>query len=216
MTFVKEFGNYLLVFRAWKSKDASLLITEMQNHYNHLKSLYQDAISRDESIKESLKNELQQERMLIREHLSKLGKNAGELIDGLDYDSLDVDATISAQNNSHKEIEQSLKGVSSLSELGDAELVHELVLDPDFKLKCELDNPSLTSDIRRIAVQVFFDEMRKDFSSNDKAAISKWIPGLVQDLQKVYSIPAKNRNLDKFCLKREISNNKSSAFLIKP
>ncbi|EPB89911.1 hypothetical protein HMPREF1544_03294 [Mucor circinelloides 1006PhL] len=205
LAFVDAWNDYNLLFETWKSRDCDQLVRNMISYYVELSTLRQTVIAQqngDESVGEQLKQQLDQ----IKTKLQKLGgpdaierlqraleATASSTSTGRRQQqqkntprSPEMDDEYESQQNATnsnanpEQLGQLLNGYVPSSGLTNEQLAHELIMDPEFKLKRYEPNNDLERRVRMMAEKAFFDKIAEDLEQGT-AYVS--LPALIKDVK---------------------------------
>ncbi|KAF1802793.1 T-complex protein 11-domain-containing protein, partial [Mucor lusitanicus] len=205
LAFVDAWNDYNLLFETWKSRDCDQLVRNMTNYYVELSTLRQTVIAQqngDESVGEQLKQQLDQ----IKTKLQKLG--GPDALDRLQRaleatasststgrrrqqqkntprspkmdDEYESQQNANNSNANPQQLGQLLNGYVPSSGLTNEQLAHELIMDPEFKLKSYEPSNDLEKRVRMMAEKAFFDKIAEDI---EQGTAQTSLPALIKDVK---------------------------------
>lgn len=201
--FVQAWDEYNVLFQSWKSRDCSQLVQNMIGYYVELSTLRQTMIAQDNDP--SVGDQLQSQLTEIKSKLEKLGgpESLAQLQRALESFSaststgrkkqqqtitprtpeLEIDLNqTQTKANGGEQLGQLLNGYAPESGLTNEQLAHELIMDPEFKLKKHVSNNDLERRVREMAEKAFFDQLAQDIEQG-RPELS--LPSLIMDVKNV-------------------------------
>lgn len=206
LAFVQAWNEYTVLFDTWKSSDCDQLIKNMVTYYVELSTLRQTMIAQQNDV--SVGDQLQQQLDEIKTRISKLGgPNAlSDLQKALESSasSTSTGRKKQAQNNKPRtpeldnefetqqdqrhsnvngeQLGQLLNGYVPESGFTNDQLAHELIMDPEFKLKRHEPTNDLEKRVKMMAEKAFFDRVSQDI---EQGTPELSLPSLIHDVKMV-------------------------------
>ena len=206
LAFVEAWNEYYVLFEAWKANDCDQLIQGTIVYYVELSTLRQTMIAQqqdDPSVGEQLQVQLDG----IKKRLEKLGGTQAltQLQRALESSASststgrkkqqqnntprtpqEVDNTFEQENYAHQGqyMGQLLNGYLPESGLTNDQLAHELIMDPEFKLKRHQPTDDLEKRVKMMAEKAFFDKVAEDIEQGHPELS---LTSLIMDVKTVSS-----------------------------
>ncbi|KAF7732511.1 hypothetical protein EC973_003257 [Apophysomyces ossiformis] len=193
-------NSFYALFESWKAKDMEYFLANITAYYLELVRLKETLKNQEgaESATVQLNEQLSQVKARMYQlggntALEKLAEAEKALVTELSKtevpsvppsptprpEKLPASQTEQPQV-SPEQLTRLLSGYAPASGISNEQLAHEIILDPDFKIQKHQPQTKLEAQVRRIATQAFFDQVRDDIKNEHP---ERSLPNLMRDIR---------------------------------
>ncbi|ODQ52872.1 Tcp11-domain-containing protein [Saitoella complicata NRRL Y-17804] len=197
--------SYLVAFRSWKAHDSAILVEGMAAQYAELSQIWETVKDSEASVADEYKRSIRNNQLMLLQKIRKLAgedtrkvvgkaiaeakkrrkelKKAVEALPKPSPSRTRPESAGSARNSGSARQEFTVPATSIVANYGvnlsNRQLMHELLLDPNFKLEPPEKSP-LEKAVETQVKRAFFDSVREGLRNGEE---EDWIPGLAKDVR---------------------------------